>query len=54
MAIETSSVALCSDLTMSKYKVNFRYLKVEVDVKLLISQSKFSGPRKFNLDISVV
>ena len=29
--------------------VNSRYLKVEVYPKLLISQSKFSGPRKFTL-----
>ena len=27
------------------YTVNFRYLKVHL--KLLISESKFSGPRKF-------
>ena len=32
-----------------KYTVNSRYLKVEVNPKLLISQSKFSGPRKFTL-----
>ena len=29
--------------------VNSRYLNVEVHSKLLISQSKFSGPRKFTL-----
>ena len=29
--------------------VNSRYLKVKVHPKLLISQSKFSGPRKFTL-----
>ena len=29
--------------------VSSRYLKVEVHPKLLISQSKFSGPRKFTL-----
>ena len=29
--------------------VSSRYLKVEVHLKLLISQSKFSGPRKFTL-----
>ena len=29
--------------------VNPRYLKVEVHFKLLISQSKFSGPRPYSL-----
>ena len=29
--------------------VNSRYLKVKADPKLLISQSQFSGPRKFSL-----
>ena len=29
------------------YTVNSRYLKVKVQPKLLISQSNFSGPRKF-------
>ena len=29
--------------------VSYRYLKVKVHPKLLISQSKFSGPRKFTL-----
>ena len=31
------------------YKVNSLYLKVKDHSKLLISQSKFSGPRKFTL-----
>ena len=29
--------------------VNYQYLKVKIYSKLLISQSKFSGPRKFTL-----
>ena len=36
-------------LSVYRYTVNSRYLKVEVYPKLLISQSKFSGPRKFTL-----
>ena len=31
------------------YIVNYRYLEVEGCLKLLISQNKFSGPRKFTL-----
>ena len=31
------------------YTVNYGCLKVEVHTKLLMSQSKFSGPRKFTL-----
>ena len=31
------------------FTVNSRYLKVEVHLKLLISQSKFSGSGKFTL-----
>ena len=34
---------------LSPYTVNSRYLKVEVHPKLMISQSKFSSPRKFTL-----
>ena len=36
---------------VNKYKVTVksRYLKVKIHLKLLTSQSKFSGPRKFTL-----
>ena len=35
-----------------QHTINSRYLKVKI--KLLISQSKFFGPRKFTFEISVV
>ena len=40
-----------SNMSVNNYntEVNSRYLEVEVHPKLLISQSKFSGPRKFTL-----
>ena len=40
----------CSRASSSKQTtVNSRYLEVKVQLKLLVSQSKFSGPRKFTL-----
>ena len=34
-------------MTEDVYTGNFRYVKIEIHHKRLISQSKFSGPRKF-------
>ena len=42
-------VLLCWNLGMYMNTDNSGYLKVIVYSKLLISQSKFSGPRKFTL-----
>ena len=44
--MQTYILTLCDSNTG---RVSSRYLEVEVHFKLLISQSKFSGPRKFTL-----
>ena len=53
-ANETSLLAIKGDTLTSAIilkTVNSRYLKVEINPIILISQSKFSGSRKFELSV---